>query len=91
LGARTQGHTGDETADKLAKKAALNGFHPHFKIPYTDLFTEIKESLGKQFTEYLTETARITGQLHSSLYQHKVSLHPWYHNKSLSRNKNCVN
>jgi len=52
-----KGIPGNESADKLAKKAALSGFRPYFKIPFTDLFIEIKESLGKQFSEYLTETA----------------------------------
>jgi len=76
----------NESADKLAKKAALFGSRPYFKIPYTDLFIEIKESLGKQFIEYLSETARKTGHLHYSLYQNKVSPQPWFYNKPLNRN-----
>jgi len=81
-----KGIAGNETADQIAKKAAISGFRPYFKIPYTDLFIEIKESLGKQFLEYLTETARKIGYLHYSSYQNKVSPYPWYYNKLLNRN-----
>jgi len=80
-----KGIPGNEMADKLAKSAANSGHKPRFKIPHTDTFSEVKDSLGKQFLEYLTETARTTGHLHSLLYQHEISPRPWYYKMPLSR------
>jgi len=73
-----------------SKKAATLGFKPYFpyKIPYTDLYSEINESLDKQFSEYLEESTRVTGSLHVTLFQNPVSS-PWYHNKPLNR-KNII-
>jgi len=54
-------------ADLLVKKASNLGHKPFFKIPHTDLYMEIKESLSKQFIAYLEESARTTGSLHFSI------------------------
>jgi len=80
------GIPGNESVDALARRAALSGFKPRFKIPFTDLFLEFKESLRKQFSEYLEEAARDTGLLHASLYQLNITPRPWYYNKPLCRN-----
>jgi len=72
-------------ADNLAKKAVLFGSKPRFKVPYSDLFSEFKESLGKQFSEYLKETARVTRHLHSLFYQQEISPQPWYYDKPINR------
>jgi len=39
---------GNKIVDSLAKKATILGYKPPFKIPYTDLYSEIRKSLGKQ-------------------------------------------
>jgi len=62
-----KGIPGNETADSLAKKASILGYKPPFKIPYSDLYSEVKESLGKQFSTYLEESARVIGSMHVSL------------------------
>jgi len=77
---------GNERADELAKKAARSGSKPWFKVPYMDIFSEFRESLGKQFSEYLKESARVTRHLHSLLYQHDISPKPWYYDKPINRN-----
>jgi len=46
-------------ADTLdTKRASTHRFKPNFKIPYTDLFAEIKDSLDKSFDTYLEDTSR---------------------------------
>jgi len=61
------------------------GHKPCSKVPHTDIFPEIKDSLGKQFSEYLIETVRMTWHLHSLLYQYEISPRPWYYKMPLSR------
>jgi len=80
-----KGIPGNEKADSLTIKAALHGVKPNFKIPYSDLFSEIKESLDKLFISYLNDTAYIKGIMHASLYQNINSCLPWYYDKPLNR------
>jgi len=80
-----KGIRGNEIADFLAKKATTQGYKPDFKIPYSDLHAEIKESLDKSFSAYLSDAARTKGTLHSSLYQSLISKHPWYYGRPLNR------
>jgi len=80
-----RGIPGNEIADSLAKRASTHGFKPNFKISYSDLFSEIKESLDKAFTFYLKDTSRIKGIIHASLYQNINSRFPWYYDKPLNR------
>jgi len=80
-----KGIQGNEIADSLAKKALTHGFKPNFKIPYSNLFSEIKESLNKSFTSYLNDTAQLKGVIHASLYQNVNSRFPWYYDKPLNR------
>jgi len=80
-----KGIRGNEMADSLAKKAILHGYKPNFKIPYPDLYAEVKESLDKIFTLYLNEAAQTKGALHASLYQNSNLKLPWYYSKPLGR------
>jgi len=80
-----KGIRGNEIADSLAKKAVLHGYKPNFKIPFLNLYTEVKESLSNQFTAYLNEHAQTKGVLHASLYQNLNSKLPWYYDKPLNR------
>jgi len=55
-------------ADSLAKKAISYGYKPNFVVPFPDLY-EVKESLNKQFSTYLNNSAQTKGIFHASLYQ----------------------
>jgi len=78
-------HRGIPGNDMADKRASTHGFKPNFKIPYTDLFAEIKNSLDKSFATYLDDTSRIKGTIHASFYQNINSRYPWYHGKPLKR------
>jgi len=80
-----KGIRGNEIADSLAKKATLQGYKPNFKVPFSDLFAEVKESLNNQFISYLNDAAQTKGVLHASLYQNLNSKLPWYHDKPFNR------
>ncbi|RLU22509.1 hypothetical protein DMN91_004787 [Ooceraea biroi] len=56
-----KGILGNETADRFAKEAAGDGLRPYFKVPYTDLFAEIKDSHFLRFETYLQGKAALTG------------------------------
>jgi len=79
-----KGIHGNEVPDSLAKKATVKGYKSNFKIPFPDLYTEIKESLDK-FESYLNDSARTKGTLHASLYQNSNPKRPWYYDKPLNR------
>jgi len=81
----TQRNTRQRKSRFSRKKAALHGVKPNFKIPYPDLFLEVRESLDRIFASYLNETARTKGILHASLYQNHISRSPWYYDKPLNR------
>jgi len=74
----------------LAKKASTHGFKLNFKISYSDLFSEIKESFNKSFTSYLNDTARIKRIIHASFYQNINSRFPWYYDKPLNRKETVL-
>jgi len=76
-----KGIYGNEKADSLAKLASTLGFKSNFKVPFSDLYSEIKESLDKSFKSYLKVN------LHISFYQNVNSNHLWYHNKPFNRNE----
>jgi len=80
-----KGISGNEIADFLAKRATTHGFKLNFKISYSDLFSEIKESLDKSFISYLNDSSRIKGIIHTSLYQNIHTRLPWYYDKLLNR------
>jgi len=68
-----KGIPGNEMADSLAKEASCSGFKPSFRIPYTDLLSEAKESLDREFLHYLEQAARSTGSQHALS---KLSMYP---------------
>jgi len=80
-----KGIRGNDVADSLAKKATIQGYKPNFKVPFSDLYAEVKESLNNQFISYLHDAAQTKGVLHASLYQNFDLNLPWYHDKSLNR------
>jgi len=80
-----KGIPGNETADSLAKEVSHSSYKPSFKIPYTDLFSEAKEFLDKEFSAYLEEAARTTGSQHAFLYQNYQNIRLWYFKKPLNR------
>jgi len=80
-----KGIRGNAIADFLAKKVALHGYKTNFKISFSDLYAEVKESLNKLFISYLNESAQTKGVLHASLYQNLNSKLSWYYDKPLNR------
>jgi len=80
-----KGIRGNKVVDSLAKKATVKGYKPNFKIPFPDLYAEIKESLDKSYVSYLNDSVRTKGTLQASLYQNLNPKRPWYYDKPLNR------
>jgi len=78
------GITGNEMADSAAKRAAINGRKPKFKIPHTDLYSSIKSSMEHGFRSSLEDAFRVKG-IHYFSYFYQFSPKPWFYRYSLSR------
>jgi len=74
----------NEMADSAAKRAAINGRKPKFKVPHTDLYSLVKRGMENGFRSLLEDAFREKGILYFS-YFYQFSPKPWFYRYSLSR------
>jgi len=78
------GIRGNEMADLAAKRAAMNGRKPKFKVPHTALYSSIKSNMEGGFRSYLEDAFREKG-IHYSSYFYQFSPKPWFYRYSFTR------
>jgi len=79
-----KGIEGNETVDLAAKRAAVNGHKPKFKVPHTDLYATIKRDMESGFRSFLENAFRDKGIQYFS-YFYQSSPKPWFYRYSLTR------
>jgi len=70
-------------ADAAAKRAALHGRKPKFKIPHTDQYFSIKRDMQSRFLRHLEEEFREKGVVYFSYCYQKSK--PWFYQYTLTR------
>lgn len=78
------GIRGNETADRLAKRAIREGSETNFKIPYSDLFYIPKSHLNDNFDRYIKRSSRDKGIYYFQNFYVKNNK-PWFYDSQLSR------
>ncbi|OXU23158.1 hypothetical protein TSAR_004065 [Trichomalopsis sarcophagae] len=74
----------NEIVDKLAKEATKTGDQINLKLPYTDLFEEIKKAEHKSFRKKLDSQKNIKGVQYFQNY-YEESSKPWFYNSIVQR------
>jgi len=78
------GIDGNELADAAAKRAAIHGRKPKFKIPHTDQYSLIRRDAENRFLAHLEEEFREKGRVYySNCFQYSPK--PWFYRYSLTR------
>jgi len=57
------GIVGNEGVDTLAKRAITEGINSIDKVPFSDMYSLVKENLNNDFLKYLLDTAKFKGTL----------------------------
>jgi len=60
------GIVGNEKADAAAKRAAIHGRRPKFKVPHTDYYFLARQDMENRFISYMEERFREKGIVYFS-------------------------
>jgi len=78
------GIVGNEKADAAAKRAAIHGRKPKFKVPHTDYYFLARHDMENRFICHLEEEFREKGVVYF-FHCYRYSPKPWFYRYSLIR------